>query len=117
MASPLARSRAESNARADADAERFVRSVKEECLNRLAILGETHLRRTLRLHRTLNWERNHQGLQDRLIMPTLVDPPDGPYTLSPATRRAASILLSGRLMTPVECPDSTGWLCDAIIDQ
>jgi len=50
-------------------------------------------------------------------MPTLVDPPDGPYTLSPATRRAASVLLSGRLMTPVECPDSTGWLCDAIIDQ
>jgi transposase InsO family protein len=44
-------------------AERFVRSVKEECLNRVIPLGERHLRRTLaeflvHYHR----ERNHQGL-------------------------------------------------------
>ena len=31
----------------NAHAERFVRSIKEECLNRVVILGETHLRRTL----------------------------------------------------------------------
>jgi hypothetical protein len=54
----------------NAYAERFARSIKEECLNRLVILGEAHLRRTLvafteHYHR----ERNHQGLQDRLIMP------------------------------------------------
>jgi hypothetical protein len=31
----------------NAYAERFVRSVKEECVNRLVILGEAHLPRTL----------------------------------------------------------------------
>ena len=63
----------------NAYAERFVRSVKEECLNRLVIMGEAHLRRTLvafteHYHR----ERNHQGLQDRLIMPELTGPRHGP---------------------------------------
>jgi hypothetical protein len=31
----------------NAHAERFVRSIKEECLNRVIPLGERHLRRTL----------------------------------------------------------------------
>jgi hypothetical protein len=31
----------------NAYAERFVRSIKEECLNRLVILGATHLRQVL----------------------------------------------------------------------
>ena len=31
----------------NAHAERFVRSIKEECLDRLVFLGESHLRRTL----------------------------------------------------------------------
>jgi putative transposase len=49
-------------------AERFVRSVKEECLDRIVPLGERHLRRTLQeftapYHR----ERNHQGLANELI--------------------------------------------------
>jgi putative transposase len=49
-------------------AERFVRSMKEECLNRLIPLGERHLRRTLaeflvHYHR----KRNHQGLGNELI--------------------------------------------------
>jgi transposase InsO family protein len=52
----------------NAYAERFVRSVKEECLNRIIPLGERHLRRTLHefaahYHR----ERNHQGLANELI--------------------------------------------------
>ncbi len=52
----------------NAHAERFVRSVKEECLNRLIPLGEWHLRRALseflvHYHR----ERNHQGLGNELI--------------------------------------------------
>ena len=52
----------------NAYAERFVRSVKEECLNRIVPLGEWHLRRILRefashYHR----ERNHQGLGNELI--------------------------------------------------
>jgi putative transposase len=53
---------------ANAHAERFVRSIKEECLGRVIPLGERHFRRTVsefvaHYHR----ERNHQGLGNRLI--------------------------------------------------
>ena len=65
----------------NAHAERFVRSIKEECLNWVVVLGEAHLRRTLtefvaHYHR----ERNHQGLHDQLIAPEHLAPPgaDGP---------------------------------------
>ena len=52
----------------NAHAERFVRSVKEECLNRVVPLGEWHLRRTLREFVThYHRERNHQGLANELI--------------------------------------------------
>jgi hypothetical protein len=52
----------------NAHAERFVRSIKEECLNRLIPLGARHFRRTMgeyvmHYHR----ERNHQGLGNELI--------------------------------------------------
>jgi putative transposase len=52
----------------NAHAERFVRSIKEECLDRLIPLGERHFRRALaaflvHYHR----ERNHQGLANELI--------------------------------------------------
>jgi transposase InsO family protein len=52
---------------ANAYAERFVRSIKHECLDRIVPLGEHHFRRALQefvdhYHR----ERNHQ-LQNRLI--------------------------------------------------
>jgi len=54
---------------ANAYAERFVRSIKEECLTRLILFGERHLRRTIaefveHYHR----ERNHQGLDNELIV-------------------------------------------------
>jgi putative transposase len=53
---------------ANAYAERFVRSIKEECLDRIVPLGERHFRRAVaefveHYHR----ERNHQGLDNRLI--------------------------------------------------
>ena len=53
---------------ANAHAERFVRSIKEECLDRLIPLGERHFRRAVvefvaHYHR----ERNHQGLDNELI--------------------------------------------------
>ena len=52
----------------NAYAERFVRSVKEECLNRIVPLGERHLRRTLReFVAHYHGERNHQGLANELI--------------------------------------------------
>jgi putative transposase len=63
----------------NAYAERFVRSVKEGCLNRLVMLGEAHLRRTrVAFTEHSHRERNHQGLQDRLIMPMPAEPPHSP---------------------------------------
>jgi transposase InsO family protein len=52
----------------NAQAERFVRSVKEECLNRVVPLGEWHPRQTLREFVThYHRERNHHGLANELI--------------------------------------------------
>jgi len=60
---------------ANAYAERFVRSIKEECLDRIIPLGEHHFRRAVRdyvahYHR----ERNHQGLSNELIESRPSDP-------------------------------------------
>lgn len=63
----------------NAYAERFVRSIKEECLDRVVLLGETHLRRTLtEFVAHYHQERNHQGLHDRLIAPERTGPPRAP---------------------------------------
>ncbi len=53
----------------NAHAERFVRTIKESCLERMILFGEGSLRNAIRefvehYHR----ERNHQGLGNRLIM-------------------------------------------------
>ena len=53
---------------ANAYAERFVRSIKQECLNRVIPFGDRHLRRMIaeyveHYHR----ERNHQGLANELM--------------------------------------------------
>jgi putative transposase len=53
---------------ANAYAERFVRSIKEECLNRVVAFGERHLRRTIaEFVEHYHGERNHQGLGNELI--------------------------------------------------
>jgi transposase InsO family protein len=52
----------------NAYAERFVRSIKEEALNRVVPLGEGHLRTVVREYVThYHEERNHQGIDNRLI--------------------------------------------------
>ena len=49
-------------------AERFVRSIKDECLHRVIPLGERHLRRTIAKYvEHYHRERNHQGLANELI--------------------------------------------------
>ena len=54
----------------NAYAERFVRSIKESCLDRLVLLGESGLRRVLVEFMThYHRERNHQGIGNRLITP------------------------------------------------
>jgi putative transposase len=53
---------------ANAYAERFVRSIKEECLDRLIPLGERHFRTAIAEYvEHYHSERNHQGLENRLI--------------------------------------------------
>jgi len=52
----------------NAYAERFVRSIKDECLDRMIFVGQASLRRAVseyveHYHR----ERNHQGLGNRLL--------------------------------------------------
>lgn len=52
----------------NAFAERFVLSIKSECLNKIIPLGEKHLRQAIRefmMH--YHAERNHQGLGSRII--------------------------------------------------
>ena len=58
------------NAQANAYAERFVRSIKESCLERLIFFGENSLRNAVReFVAHYHVERNHQGLGNRLIVP------------------------------------------------
>ncbi len=54
----------------NAIAERFVRSIKESCLDRMVLIGESSLHRAtsqfvLHYHR----EGNHQGLENKIIQP------------------------------------------------
>ncbi len=52
----------------NAYAERFVRSIKEECLQRVIILSEHHLRTLVRDYvEHYHHERNHQGIGNQLI--------------------------------------------------
>ena len=53
---------------ANAYAERYVRSIKEECLDRMIPLGERHFRRAVtEFVAHYHLERNHQGLENALI--------------------------------------------------
>ena len=55
----------------NAYAERFVRTIKEGCLDHMIVFGEDSLRNAIRefiAHYHL--ERNHQGLDNRIIIPT-----------------------------------------------
>jgi len=54
----------------NAHAERFVRTIKESCLERMILFGEKSLRTAI--HNFIahyHTERNHQGLANRLISP------------------------------------------------
>ena len=52
----------------NAYAERFVRSIKDECLNRMIFFGERSLRKATREYAAhYHRERNHQGIENRLI--------------------------------------------------
>jgi transposase InsO family protein len=55
----------------NAFAERFIRSIRHECLREVIPLGETHLRLIVAEYvEHYDRERNHQGLDNRLIEPS-----------------------------------------------
>jgi putative transposase len=69
---------------ANAYAERFVRSIKEECLDRMIPMGDRHFRCAVAEFVThYHRERNHQGLDNELIAGT-----PARDTGSPVSRRS-----------------------------
>ena len=55
---------------ANAYAERFVRTIKESCLERMILFGESAVRKaTAEFMAHYHSERNHQGLDNALICP------------------------------------------------
>jgi hypothetical protein len=82
---------------ANAYAERFVRSIREECLDRLILFGERRLFRALdEFVAHYHGERNHQGLGNELIDPAAA--------VAGATRVRCRDRLGGLTI----CPDETG---------
>jgi putative transposase len=68
----------------NAYAERFVRSVRDECLSKVVPLRETHLRELLREYVAhYHLERNHQGLGNALLEPS----DDNPVMAARVVRR------------------------------
>jgi transposase InsO family protein len=66
----------------NAYAERFVRSVKSECLAKIIPLGERHLRKAVKEYTEhYHLERNHQGLDNELIE-RLIDGPNMEATVN-----------------------------------
>ena len=75
----------------NAYAERFVRSIKEECLSRVVPLGEGHLRQLVHEYvEHYHWARNHQGVQNQLLRRP-------PPPVRPASRVARRTRLGGLL--------------------
>jgi Integrase core domain len=88
----------------NAFAERFVRSIKEECLSRMIFFGPASLQHAVRQFMAhYRSERNHQGLENRLPQPASVTAlPHHPGQRDSASRNA-SLLPSGRSLTIVDC--------------
>ena len=59
--------------------ERFMRSIKSECLSKIIFFGEKSLRRAITIYlKHYHTERNHQGLGNEILEPGReVGRPDG----------------------------------------
>ena len=87
---------------ANAFAERFVRTVRSECLDHLLILNGAHLERVLRSHaRHYNHHRPHQGCHKRSRHRS--DPLRSQWDSPAAHNSATSDAVQG------EYVDTTGW--------
>jgi hypothetical protein len=78
---------------ANAHAERFVRSIKGECLNRLIPIGERHFRRAVAgVRRALPCRRKPPGHRQSPDLGPVGDPDDESCALSAAARRTPQFL-------------------------
>jgi putative transposase len=77
----------------NAFAERWVRSVKQECLSKLILFGERPLLRTLaEFSAHYHHERNHQGKGNKLLFPHAVDEPRQPGHTVACRQRLGGLL-------------------------
>ena len=75
----------------NASTERFVRTIKDSCLERRVLIGEGSRRRAVREFVAHDHhERNHQGLDNRLILPLSTAPP--PRGRVPCRQRIGGML-------------------------
>ena len=82
----------------NAYAERWVRSVKQECLSKLILFGERPLRRALQQYVAhYHEERNHQGKQNRLLFPLPNRRASGESGIVRCKERLGGLLRSGEL--------------------
>jgi putative transposase len=73
---------------ANAFAERWVRTVREECLDQLLIISEGHLRRVLKEYiHYYNHRRAHQGINQRMPVPFMLVAEEEPTMADPVCRR------------------------------
>ena len=71
--------------------ERFVRTIQDSCLKRMVLIGEGSRRRAVReFVAHYHHERNHQGLDNRLILPLSTAPP--PRGRVPCRQRLGGML-------------------------
>jgi transposase InsO family protein len=85
---------------ANAYAERFVRSIREECLDHPILFGERRLLRALdEFAEHYHKERNHQGLGNDLIVPARRSGRGGPRSMRGTVGRAIVVLPRG--LSPV----------------
>jgi putative transposase len=69
---------------ANAYAERWIRSVREECLDKVIIVNQTHLRRVMREFITYhNTARPHQGINQQIPIPKPILEPSGTVRYRP----------------------------------
>ena len=88
----------------NAHAERFVRSIKESCLERLILFGQGSLRTAVQNFVThYHSERNHQGLGNRLISQT------PPLSAVPALSSDANDWAACSTTTTGPPPESPRW--------
>jgi hypothetical protein len=77
----------------NAFSERWVKSVKQECLSQLILFGEASLKRALQQYLIhYHEERNHQGKDNKLLFPRQIQPLAGGQRLVQCHQRLGGLL-------------------------